>query len=174
MEQKIIRSITKKRRIIISVIVIAFAATLLSQPAMWLCFRLYSGDRITINMHITVNGKPAKIINNKNDFDLIHKKDYTVLSAKADDYDNYEYDLLIENGDDKSIPLDITVCHWDWWEIMKSDLYIDIDTKTSTYKTHEKYMTTAENPLYHISIRTEPEREIKIINKIEINAGSKG
>ena len=164
----------KKIIIVVVIIVFAFVATIISQVAMWLGFRLYNGDRITVNMHITVNGESAKVINNKNEFDLTYKENYTTLSAKANRYDNYEYDLLIENGDNEKIPLNITVCHWDWWEITRSDLYIDIDTKTKSYNTHERYITTSENPLYHISIKTEPNRKLNYNGKIEINAGSKG
>ena len=139
--------------------------------------RAYTGDRISINMLVTVDGKPAEVVNNKQEYRLKYNGETTTLKDHASNYDTYEYPLLIKykNGD---IPLNITVNHWNWWEIVESNLYIDIDTKSNTYTTHEKYKYTAEahaSPVYYyISHECEPEETFSYIDSINLYAGCKG
>ena len=140
----------------------------------WLSVRAYQGDRVTVNLHITVDGEPAKVTKNGFGFNLKKNEDFQTLTDRANEYNDYEYAMLIENYNGNSIPLKVTVRHWDWWQIVESDLYIDIDTKTSSYKTHETYCFTAENPTYHYKKVTEPEKTVKGIESIDEYAGCKG
>ena len=143
----------------------------------WWSVRAYAGDRIVVNMHITVNGKPAEVVNGKSNYKLSKHDSYTSLKERANEYDTFEYPLLIKS-DDVTIPLNITVNHWNWWEIVESDLYIDIDTKTKAYTVYEEYEYTAEAQVapvyYYISHENEPKETIKGIDVINAYAGCKG
>lgn|GEM_PF-6207103 len=142
--------------------------------ASWLNVRTYQGNRITVNLYVTVDGEPAKLIKNGIGYNLKNNDGSQTLADRANDYNTYEYSLKINSGKGKSIPLNITVNHWNWWEIVESDLYIDIDTKSNSYKTHETYRYTAEYPIYHYETESEPEQTIEGIESIEISAGCKG
>ena len=140
----------------------------------WLSVRAYQGDRITVNLHVTIDGEPATVKENGIGFNLNNNDDFQTLTDRANDYNNYEYSLIIANENSKDIPLNITVRHWNWWEIVESDLYIDIDTKTQSYKTHETYCYTAENPIYHYEKVSEQEHTVEGSESIEVYAGCKG
>ena len=137
----------------------------------WLNTRAYQGNRITINMHVTIDGKEANISSDSHF--LKHRDGYTVLKDRANSYDTYKYPLIIE-GENTRIPLNITVNHWNWWEIVESDLYIDIDTKSNTYTIYENYGFTAEYPVYHWETEKEPEQTVNGIEHIDEYAGCKG
>lgn len=160
--------------IIAPVIVIKSVFGFKSDDISWFSVRAYQGDRITINLHITVDGEPAKLKKKGTGFHLKSNNGFHTLTDRANDYGNYEYPFIIKCNDGKSIPLNIVVNHWDWWQIVESDLYIDIDTKANSYKTHEIYCYTAENPIYHYKNGTEPEQIVEGIENIEIYAGCKG
>ena len=147
-----------------------------SKPnADWLSIRAYQGDRITVNLHVTIDGEPATVKENGIGFNLNNNDDgFQTLTDRANDYNTYKYSLTIVNENGELIPLSITVNHWNWWEIVESDLYIDIDTKTQSYKTHETYCYTAENPIYHYEKASEPEQTVTGIKSIEEYAGCKG
>lgn len=140
----------------------------------WWNTRSYMGDRITVNMHITVDGMQAEFIDDSyKSFSLILKDGYTELTDRANEYDTYEYKLKIKNNDG-NIPLIIIANHWNWWEITESDLYIDIDTKSGTYTTYEEYGYTAENPTYHWKKVKEAKETHKGLNTINVYIGPKG
>ena len=174
----------KKKRIIIATVVLMIVIILPVlviksvfgfQPddASWFNVRAYQGNRITVNLYVTVDGNPAKLTKNGIGFHLESNDGFHTLTDRANEYNTYEYALTIHHTG-RSIPLLITVNHWNWWEIVESDLYIDIDTKTNTYKTHETYRYTAESPLYHYEKEAEPEQTAEGIESIEIRAGCKG
>ena len=139
--------------------------------------RAYTGDRITINMHVTVDGKPVETVSDKRNMRLDFNGSYTELKDRAASYDTYEYPMII-NSRDRGIPLNITVRHWNWWEIIESDLYIDIDTDSNTYTTHEEYKYTAESQsipvYYYIKHESSPEETFGGIESIDISAGYRG
>ena len=135
--------------------------------------RAYKGDRITVNMHITVDGKPAKVISDEENYRLSYKDGCTTLKALANSYDTYEYSLRIKNGS-SFIPLNITAHHWNWWEITQSDLFIDVDTVAKTFTVSENYKYTAEQPYYHIKYVSEPKETFEDIDSINILVGPKG
>lgn len=165
-------------------------------PSSWLGTRSYKGDRITVNMYITVDGKKAQITKNDDTEYILHMNndseynpysyddnkynlhmydDRTVLTARANDYNTYGYFMLI-NG---NIPLNITARHWNWWEITKSNLYIDIDTKNNSYTVYENYKYTKESAVansavYSIDEVEEPKETFKGIESIDVNIGPKG
>ena len=173
----------KRKWLIISGIIIAIILIILifvksvfglkPDDASWLNVRAYQGNRITVNMHITIDGAPANLKQNGIGYTLKSNDGFQTLTDRANDYNTYDYSLIINNND-KSIPLHITVNHWNWWEIVESDLYIDIDTKSNSYKTHETYRYTAEYPIYHYETESESEQTIEGIENIEIYAGCKG
>ena len=160
--------------IITPVIVIKSVLGFKPQDASWLNVRAYQGNRITVNLHVTMDEKPAKLKKNGIGFNLKNNDGFQTLTDRANDYDTYEYSLKINRDNGQFIPLNITVNHWDWWQIVESDLYIDIDTKTNSYKTHETYRYTAENPIYHYETESEPEQTVEGIESIEEYAGCKG
>ena len=172
---------TIKTGVIITAVVIAAIVVLrLVMPynkanVSWLSTRTYAGNRITIHLHITVDGEPAGMINNSElyHYKLIGKNDCYTISDRANEYDNYEYYLLITDKSN-TIPLHITVNHWNWWEILESDLYIDIDTKNNTYTTSEKYGFSAESPVYHWETGEKTVQKHKLTGGIDIYAGNKG
>lgn len=130
--------------------------------------RLYLGDRIKVNMYITVDGKSAEISKNDTMTYKIKKGNgcYTI-SHRANEYDTFEYSLLIN----EKIPLNLCCNHWNWWEITRSNLYIDIDTKVKTYTYYEEYSYTS---YYHIEEVKEKKEIINGIDSIYTNFGPKG
>ena len=179
-----------KKKIIITVVVsiLVVAAALIATSKAFLfndklgqvnywTVRAYTGDRITLNMHVKVDGKPAEVTNKKLDFCLSNHDGCTVLKDRANMYDTFEYPILIKNGG-KDIPLNITVNHWNWWEIVESDLYIDIDSKAEEYTVNEEYEYTAESQsvpvVYYIAKEKEPTETVSGIESIDIYAGCKG
>ena len=160
--------------IVSPVIVIKSVLGFKPQDASWLNVRAYQGNRITVNLYVTVDGEPAKLTKNGIGFNLENNDGFQTLTDRANDYNTYKYSLKISSDKSKSIPLNITVNHWNWWEIVESDLYIDIDTKTQSYKTHETYCYTAENPIYHYKKASEQEQTVEGIESIEVYAGCKG
>lgn len=174
-----------KKGLKISLIVIAVLAAsfvLFRLATFWLPYqkynvnyfnvRAYTGDRVTVHCHVTVDGKPA-IVTYADGSKLSDENGMYTLAARANDYDVYEYALKIQSKD-ISIPLKLTVKHWNWWEIMESDLYIDINTKDETYSTHESYGFTAEFPIYHYKTATQAKKTVKGIQKIKVTSGPKG
>ena len=135
--------------------------------------RAYKGDRITVNMHITVDGKPVEVISDEEEQRLTYIDGCTTLKALANSYDTYEYSLRIK-ADNSFIPLNITARHWNWWEITESDLFIDIDTATNTFTVSENYKYTAELPYYHIECVSEPKQTFEGIESIPVSVGPKG
>ena len=161
--------------VVIVIPIIVIKGVFGSKPnADWLSVRAYQGDRITVNLHITIDGEPATVKKNGIGFNLNNNDDFQTLTDRANDYNDYEYSLIIANENSKDIPLNIKVRHWNWWEIVESDLYIDIDTKTQSYKTHETYCYTAENPIYHYEKVSEQEQTVRGIESIKEYAGCKG
>lgn len=144
------------------------------QDASWINVRAYQGNRITVNLYVTIDGEPAKLTKSGSGFKLENNDGFQTLTDRANDYNTYEYSLKVNSDNGQSIPLNITVNHWDWWQIVESDLYIDIVTKTNSYKTHETYRYTTESPIYHYETETEAEQTNEGIESIEIFAGCKG
>lgn len=140
-------------------------------PSDWLGTRLYQGQRIVIHLHITVDGEPANISKNDNMlYLLIPSNDGAVISARANSYDVYEYSVLINN----EISLGITARHFNWWEIIRSDLFIDINTETDSYTVYENYSYTAESPIYHIENECESKEYFVGLDSIDVSIGPKG
>ena len=156
---------------IILLIIAAVKITPADLKCTWLGTRLYQGDRIKVNLYIAVDGKSAEISKNDTMTYKIKKGDgcYTI-SHRANDYDNYEYSLLIN----EKIPLNLCGNHWNWWQITRSNLYIDIDTKAKTYTYYEEYSYTEENPYYHIEEGKEKKEIINGIDSIYEYFGPKG
>lgn len=171
----------KKSAIVVSVIVI-FAFVILigvrlysnhTMPCDWLGTRLYQGDRIQCHLYVEVDGESAQIVKNDNiKYDFKETKKGFVISHRANDYDSYEYNLLVND----SIPLSITANHFNWWEITNSDVYLSIDTNEKKYTISEYYCYTAENSSYVYSIKSvqEDERQYDYTDSIEFNIGPKG
>ena len=169
---------TNKKKKLLIMLFILLLLLLLFKPTTWLGVRIYQGARITVNLHITVDGSPTTVSTDSTTFSLINKKDRAVIKDRANDYDNYFYPLRIETKNENNIPLNIEVRHWNWWEVVKSDLYIDINTATNSYTTYEEYQYTAESQppmvFYYISKKEEPKQTLESIEEININAGCKG
>lgn len=171
----------KKSAIVVAVIVIFAFAVLIgvrlysnhTMPSDWLGTRLYQGDRIKCCINIEVDGETARVVkNDKSKYTFKETKKGFVISHRANDYDSYQYNLLVND----SIPLNITAHHFNWWEITNSDVYLSIDTKEKRYTISEYYCYTDENPSYVYSIKSvqEDERQYDYTDSIEFNIGPKG
>lgn len=164
------------KTLVIGAVILLFAMLIIKYisvpiPSSYLGTRLYQGQRIAVQLNITVDGESANISKNDEEaYSLINSDDVFKLSAKADSYDTYEYSLLIND----EIPLHITARHWNWWEIIRSKLYIDINTQTNSYTVFEEYYYTAELPNYHIQNVTEPKESFDLNREIYVSIGPKG
>lgn len=148
---------------ILAFIIIFRIVSSFNMPYSWLGVRLYVGDRNITNLHINVDGKPAKVVKaDKGLYKLIPQKYGAKIVHKARNYDVYEYRMLINN----KYSLKLNYQHFNWWEILRTDIYIDIDTKSDAYKIIEKYKYTAESPVYHIESGTKdtPSNNINYID----------
>lgn len=165
----------KKSKIIISFTSVLLAFVLVFNifymPFTWLGTRVYAGSRIICNIHITVDGEKANISKNDSFLYILLDKNYgEKLVDRANEYNTFKYKLKINNEND----LIITANHWNWWEITRSDLYIDIDTNSNTYTAYEEYKYTAELPCYHIQYENEEKQEYSFDNVVNISIGPKG
>lgn len=162
----------KKLIIILSLLLIVLIVTIprLIMPHSWIGTRIYQGNRITINLHIDVDGKVANITKTNSGFQLKTTDYGAIIFDRANNYDTYQYDLLINN----SIPVTIKANHWNWWEITKSDVYISIDTNSGTYTISEDYRYTKEQPTYHIEKIHEDKIVVDRIDSVLFYIGPKG
>ena len=174
----------KKRTVIIliSLLVIICGVLLFLQmkpPVLnWLTVRLYLGNRATVDMHVTVDGEAASVSRNGGDGFMLKGKagEYT-LTAKASDYDNYTYGLMIEGKNGDTYPIKLIYQHWNWWEILKDELTINVDSSSKAIIVNEKYNVTLEeldgegNSNYFYKSGTKPGIRLPIDQNAEIYIG---
>lgn len=100
--------------------------------------RMYQGPRLTIQMHISVDGKSVDVIKtDESKAKLKNKGSFIVLTDRMNAGGEFIYRLKV-----KDIPITLDVYHYDWWEVIESNLYIDINTKDNTYTISENYLHT--------------------------------
>lgn len=159
----------KIKFVILFALMIIISAVIMSNG--YVGTRLYPGNRIKANLHINIDGKPVDVTKNDNRLYILAKRQYgATIKHRANIYNTFEYNLLINND----IPMTIYARHWNWWEITRSDVYIDIDTKSQAYTVRENYKYTKELPKYHIEKVQEEAETISGIDSIEIYVGPKG
>lgn len=119
-----------------------------------LAARAYTGNRIIVNIHARIDGKSVSVTKrsdlklseeeqyeNANDISTVSsKEDYNVLKCPADCYGPHNFYLLVDN----KYPIVINMYQWNWWDIQRSDLYIDIDTKNNCMTYYDEYTSLLE------------------------------
>lgn len=151
----------KKIISVISVLFILFIAGIIflicfcDYTPLSLVARAYTGNRIVVNIHTTVDGKSVYVyknddlksaeeeyIENANDISTIsNKENYNVLKCLTYGYGPHDFYLLIDN----KYPIVINMYQYNWWDIQRSDLYIDIDTKNDTMTYYYEHTSLQEN-----------------------------
>ena len=161
-----------RKKALKKIIVFLFCVILCIALTAVLYTRLYTGDRLTIDLYVTVDGEAGTIENAGEKYDLIDKKDHCVLKERANEYGPYDFSLIIVYGNNKSIPLTLKYYHYNWWEIIKSNLYIDINTENNSYTIREEYKYTPDSFLCHFKKVAESSETINGFNTIETYIGS--
>jgi hypothetical protein len=160
-------------KIIIPIILIFIVLLICFDVDSYLGVRLYQGSRITVNLYVTVDGKSVNVTEDENTDFLVDNGDYSTIKDRANDYATYTYNMYIND-----IPFCVTVRHWNWWEILKCDLYVDIDTQSNSYTTYQTYTITEESDICGINYHTESyETEKETYNDldcIDVSAGYLG
>ena len=162
MKEKDIKKTKKKVLIALLCVVLIFAIIFrilvgcFSYTPRSLFARAYQGDRVEINVYATVDGEPVEITKAKNELNdedeylygdytllsrLQQKDGYTKISCKAKSYGDY---YIYLNIDDK-YPIAVTFYQFNWWNIQRSDLYIDYNTKTNEITSYENYTYLSED-----------------------------
>lgn len=118
--------------------------------------RAYKGDRIIVNIHARIDGKSVSISKNSalklteeeqydyaNDISTVSSKDdYYVLRCNTPyGYGPYNFYLLVDNN----YPIVINMYQFNWWDIQRSNLYIDIDTKNNSMTYYDEYTSLLES-----------------------------
>jgi hypothetical protein len=163
-------------KIIISIVlifVVSFVCYICFDVNSYLGVRLYPGSRITVNLYVTVDGESVNVTKDDNTYFLIDNGDYSTIKDRANDYDTYTYNMYIND-----IPFYVTVRHWNWWEILKCDLYIDIDTQSNSYTTYQTYTITEESDIcgtnYHTESYDTEKETYNDLDCINVSAGYLG
>lgn len=111
---------------VVTVIVLGMAVCYFYKP---LYYRLYLGDRITGSIKASVDGVP--VILDKDCF--ISSEGFTVtvnefdtaVSLKGGEYGTYSFGFFIQSVNK---PVQITVCHRNWWAVTDFQLDAQADT----------------------------------------------
>lgn len=152
-------------------------------------YRLYNGDRITINLYVTINGEKVSTENEKfkiedikvnslqsssderenSAFKLYDNGDFLTIGAKAGSYGEYDFDVVIDG-----YHFTLYVYQFDWWDVQESNLHIDINTEDDTYETYEDYSYISGNDFYKTIHDSENVQCYDLVNMNEIRIGCKG
>lgn len=166
----------KRKTAIIAIVALALICAvlivLLIKPPFlsWATVRLYLGDRTKINFHVASDGKPTSMTRSENgEYRLSGSPGSYTFSARTNDYAIYEYELMIDPGDGNMIPLSISYQHFNWWEIMEGEVYIDFNTENKNYSIKQEYKYTADEPDYHYETITKPEMTLAVTGSIHLN-----
>lgn len=146
----------------------------------YMYYRHYNGDRITINLSVTIDGEFITSDNvkaymasdedskqNGNNISVKDKDDYVTFSIRANEYGDYHINV---NICDYSFMLN--AYQWNWWDVQNINLYIGIDTKKNEYTTHEEYSHISEE--CNVVEDSEPEATYEIGGMNHISIGCKG
>ncbi|MCM1113981.1 MAG: hypothetical protein NC397_00635 [Clostridium sp.] len=185
---------SKGKKILISVISVLTAVCIgvyiFSYVSKWSYYRMhYYGDRITVNLYVTIDGEPVKTEdiqvrmsneiyvdnvyaskdNEENTIKVTDNGEYTSFSVKADSYGDYNM-----YADIAGCAFHLFAYQWNWWDVQRCNLYIDIDTKRNEFKVSETYSHISEEDGYKKIECSEPEtvNEISAVNYITV--GCKG
>lgn len=117
--------------------------------------RLYTGDRVVVNLYATVDGKPAKTVldnpvdlseeeffENANDIcTLKDKNNYTKINVNTDLYGNGKIYLLLN----EKYPICLEYYQFNWWDIQRINVYVDINSNDNLITYHYDYSYLAED-----------------------------
>ena len=146
----------------------------------WFYYRVYNGDRITINLTATIDGEQIKAedieaktayYDGSEDYqigDRVPVKDnenHTVISIRANGYGDYHINVNICGYN-----FMLEAYQWNWWDVQNSNLYIDIDTKKNEYKIFEEYSHISEE--CDVVKESEPKETYKISDINYISVGT--
>lgn len=150
-----------KITIILAILLLSFSILLallynLGYTPQALMARAFGGDRITVNIHATIDGEPVfatfdDISNLSDEADIAecansisnikNKEDFSILKCHAKSYGPENFYVLLD--DEYSIVLNMW--QFNWWNIQESELYIDIDTKKGTITYYDNYTSLLES-----------------------------
>ena len=141
----------------------------------WLYYRvLYIDDRVKITAKIYVDGEKMNI-----DEDLvtisgkgIGKKhvssgdDEIKISFKGNEYENYHINMKTE-AHHNDYYIDLLLQHWNWWDINRIDVVINIDTKENTisYSVENRFISEEKNYTEDVLTLSET-KELSKVNKL--------
>lgn len=132
--------------------------------------KLYRGDRITADLHIYVDSVAAEITKEDDgDYEIIGTDSGVRLLQKTNEEKTYEYNLLI-NGKYK---MKFSIKRLNWWEVLNSDVTINIDSSTDSCFVSESYNYTTDNPIYRIKKGEYNETMYDVSEGIEMKVGYK-
>lgn len=165
---------TKKKIYISFIVTIILLVSLFMFTPRWLYYRiLYFDDRVKITTNIFIDGE--KIEFDKKSLEISGKGTGTIhldnnkngfnISFKGSEYENYDIHFKVQEYN-----FDLTIAHWNWWDVFRINLeiYINTNENTISYKSTNRFID--ENTGYKENIVTDNDtKNIEEINKIWIN-----
>lgn len=169
----------KKIIIILSAVIASLCAAVVALsvftetfiPYSQLFAKIYSGNRISAELNIYVDGVAAKITKADDGDYLIEGTEYGAkLLHRANENDSYEYNLLVNS----KYKMKISAQHFNWWEIIKSTVYINIDSASASCFLTEKHSFTSDNPKYRVKVGEYNEYFYDLTEGVSFFIGPKG
>ncbi|MBR4671967.1 MAG: hypothetical protein IKO78_02045 [Bacilli bacterium] len=166
---------TKKKIYKICAITLGITLLFFILTPRWLYYRvLYLDDRVKITAKIYVDGEQMNI---DEDFVTIGGKgigkkhissgdDGIKISFKGNEYENYHINMKIEPYHNDYY-IDLLLQHWNWWDINRIDVVINIDTKENTisYSVENRFISEEKNYTEDVLTLSET-KELSTINKL--------
>lgn len=131
---------------------------------------LYRGPRLVVEIYVSVDGKNTAVKKADDTNSVVKNKDgYDVLTAKINECGYFEYKLDVDG-----MTVTLNGYHFEWWEVIESTLYLDINTEAQTYTVSENYFHTMQNNFFFCHRVTEKEypRTFEGLDDIKTNIGS--
>ncbi len=137
----------KKRIIVIVIFLLIIAAAALCYLYKPLYYRMYLGDRIKGELHVTIDSEPAmlsdySVSSDSDGFSTKADGDATKISIKGGSYGGYSFAVNIPGVD---IPLEITVFQHNWWNVAIFEMNIAVSTENNTASCSYKYTWIEED-----------------------------
>ena len=156
-----IKKKTKKDILITSSIIFLLIVSLYTFSPRVIYYKfLYLDDRVKITTSVYVDGKKVEIDNDSltikgegiGTISSYNSKNGYYISFSGSEYSNYDINMKADN-----YFFEITIAHWNWWDIFKIDLIINIDIKENTinYISKKYFIDEEHNYTKHIIERSE-------------------
>lgn len=147
-----IKKKTKKDILITSSIILIFIVLLYTFSPRLIYYKfLYLDDRVKITTSVYVDGQKIEIDNDSltikgegiGTISSYNSKNGYYISFAGSEYSNYDINMKAND-----YVFEITIAHWNWWDIFKIDLIINIDTEEGTITYTSKNYFIDENSDY--------------------------